>query len=157
MIKLIASDLDGTLLLNHAQSLNPGTAKLIHELTKQGRIFAAASQNHAKAVDWRHIQSLTTSVGEILEGTAGTPDSVSEFLSGSTQNSSTLIWYYDENWEICSSEKASHKMTLILSTDAMIKEGTLTFYSVHEKKETEFYQTELAFPTISSDRKEASS
>lgn len=121
------------------------------------RIFAAASQNHAKAVDWRHIQSLTTSVGEILEGTAGTPDSVSEFLSGSTQNSSTLIWYYDENWEICSSEKASHKMTLILSTDAMIKEGTLTFYSVHEKKETEFYQTELAFPTISSDRKEASS
>ena len=43
MIKLIASDLDGTLLLNHAQSLNPGTAKLIHELTKQGRIFAAAS------------------------------------------------------------------------------------------------------------------
>lgn len=121
------------------------------------RIFAAASQNHAKAVDWRHIQSLTTSVGEILEGTDGTPDSVSEFLSGSTQNSSTLIWYYDENWEICSSEKASHKMTLILSTDAMIKEGTLTFYSVHEKKETEFYQTELAFPTISSDRKEASS
>lgn len=121
------------------------------------RIFAAASQNHAKAVDWRHIQSLTTSVGEILEGTDGTPDSVSEFLSGSTQNSSTLIWYYDENWEICSSEKASHKMTLILSTDAMIKEGTLTFYSVHEKKETEFYQTELAFSTISSDRKEASS
>lgn len=121
------------------------------------RIFAAASQNHAKAVDWRHIQSLTTSVGEILEGTDGTPDSVSEFLSGSTQNSSTLIWYYDENWEICSSEKASHKMTLILSTDAMIKEGTLTFYSVHKKKETEFYQTELAFPTISSDRKEASS
>lgn len=46
MIKLIASDLDGTLLLNHAQSLNPGTAKLIHELTKQGRILpqpAAAS------------------------------------------------------------------------------------------------------------------
>lgn len=43
MIKLIASDLDGTLLLNHAQSLNPGTAKLIHELTKQGRIFVAAS------------------------------------------------------------------------------------------------------------------
>ena len=121
------------------------------------RIFAAASQNHAKAVDWRHIQSLTTSVGEILEGTDGTPDSVSEFLSGSTQDSSTLIWYYDENWEICSSEKASHKMTLILSTDAMIKEGTLTFYSVQEKKETEFYQTELAFPAISSDRKEASS
>ena len=43
MIKLIASDLDGTLLLNHAQSLNPGTAELIHRLTQQGRIFVAAS------------------------------------------------------------------------------------------------------------------
>ncbi|MDO5426136.1 MAG: HAD family hydrolase [Eubacteriales bacterium] len=43
MIKLIASDLDGTLLLNGAQSLNPGTTDLIHELTGQGRIFVAAS------------------------------------------------------------------------------------------------------------------
>lgn len=121
------------------------------------RIFAAASLNHTKAVDWRHIQSLTTSVGEILEGTDGTPDSVSEFLSGSTQDSSTLIWYYDENWKICSPGKAAHKMTLLLSTDTMTKEGTLTFYSVHEKKVAEFYQTELAFPAISPDRKEASS
>ena len=43
MIKLIASDLDGTLLQNGAQELNPGTVQLIHELTKQGRIFVAAS------------------------------------------------------------------------------------------------------------------
>lgn len=43
MIKLVASDLDGTLLLNHAQSLNEGTIELIHKLTEQGRIFVAAS------------------------------------------------------------------------------------------------------------------
>lgn len=43
MIKLIASDLDGTLLLNGAQDLEPGTAELIHELKKQGRMFVAAS------------------------------------------------------------------------------------------------------------------
>lgn len=43
MIKLIASDLDGTLLQNGAQDLNPGTAELIHELTARGRIFVAAS------------------------------------------------------------------------------------------------------------------
>ena len=29
-IRLIASDLDGTLLLNGAQSLQPGTCRLIH-------------------------------------------------------------------------------------------------------------------------------
>lgn len=43
MIRLIASDLDGTLLLNGAQSLRPETTGLIQELTRQGRIFAAAS------------------------------------------------------------------------------------------------------------------
>lgn len=43
MIKLIASDLDGTLLLGGAQTLRPETAALIHELKEQGRIFVAAS------------------------------------------------------------------------------------------------------------------
>ncbi len=42
-IRLIASDLDGTLLLNGAQSLQPGTCRLIHELTRKGVYFFAAS------------------------------------------------------------------------------------------------------------------
>lgn len=43
MIKLIASDLDGTLLQNGAQELREETAGLIRALTEQGRIFVAAS------------------------------------------------------------------------------------------------------------------
>jgi len=43
MIKLIACDLDGTLLLDGAQSLRPETVGLIKELKKQGRIFVPAS------------------------------------------------------------------------------------------------------------------
>ncbi len=43
MIKLIASDLDGTLLLNGAQELNPQIYDLILELKKQGIHFVAAS------------------------------------------------------------------------------------------------------------------
>ena len=42
-IKLIASDLDGTLLLNGAQSLNPGTCELIYRLKQKGIYFLAAS------------------------------------------------------------------------------------------------------------------
>ena len=42
-IKLVASDLDGTLLLNGAQSLQPGTCQLIHRLCQKGVIFLAAS------------------------------------------------------------------------------------------------------------------
>lgn len=43
MIKLIASDLDGTLLLNGAQELNPEIYDLILKLKEQGIQFAAAS------------------------------------------------------------------------------------------------------------------
>ena len=42
-IKLIASDLDGTLLLNGAQKLNDNTCELIQELRNKGIIFFAAS------------------------------------------------------------------------------------------------------------------
>lgn len=43
MIKLIASDLDGTLLLNDAQSLNPELFDLILQLKDKGIRFIAAS------------------------------------------------------------------------------------------------------------------
>ena len=42
-IRLIACDLDGTLLLNGAQKLEPGIFTLIRELTRKGIYFAAAS------------------------------------------------------------------------------------------------------------------
>ena len=43
MIKLIASDLDGTLLQNGAQELTPRALDLIHRLTEKGIHFTAAS------------------------------------------------------------------------------------------------------------------
>ena len=43
MIKLIASDLDGTLLRDGAQELSPRAVQLIRELTKKGIRFVAAS------------------------------------------------------------------------------------------------------------------
>ncbi len=42
-VRLIASDLDGTLLLNGAQALQAGTPELIHRITTSGIIFLAAS------------------------------------------------------------------------------------------------------------------
>ena len=43
MIKLIASDLDGTLLQNEAQELTPRAIDLISQLTQKGIHFVAAS------------------------------------------------------------------------------------------------------------------
>lgn len=42
-IKVIACDLDGTLLLNGAQQLQPNTCDLIEQLTERGILFIAAS------------------------------------------------------------------------------------------------------------------
>lgn len=43
MIKLVASDLDGTLLQGGAQELTPRAIELIHQLTQKGVYFVAAS------------------------------------------------------------------------------------------------------------------
>ena len=43
MIKLIASDLDGTLLQDGTQELTPRAISLIHSLTQKGIYFVAAS------------------------------------------------------------------------------------------------------------------
>ena len=43
MIRLIASDLDGTLLHNGAQELSSYTIDLIHRITEKGIHFVAAS------------------------------------------------------------------------------------------------------------------
>ena len=43
MIKLIASDLDGTLLLNRAQKLEQTTKDLVTALLKKGYKFCSAS------------------------------------------------------------------------------------------------------------------
>ena len=43
MIKMIASDLDGTLLQNGAQHLTPRAVVLIRRLTRKGLHFVAAS------------------------------------------------------------------------------------------------------------------
>lgn len=43
MIRLVASDLDGTLLLNKAQSLNPEVFEQIKKLKEMGILFVAAS------------------------------------------------------------------------------------------------------------------
>ena len=43
MIKLVASDLDGTLLQGGAQKLSPRALQLIHQLTQKGIHFVAAS------------------------------------------------------------------------------------------------------------------
>ena len=52
MIKLIASDLDGTLLRNGAQEVDPKVYDLIRTLKEKGVHFAAASGRQLYILDW---------------------------------------------------------------------------------------------------------
>ena len=67
------------------------------------QIFAAARKNRLQAEQWNQIQALTTSVGEILEGTDGTDEQFLSLLPGGIKKNTNLIWYYDRNWQSCSS------------------------------------------------------
>lgn len=51
MIKLIASDLDGTLLLNKAQSLTDRQIEIIDRVLDRGIIFAAASGRQCRSLE----------------------------------------------------------------------------------------------------------
>lgn len=51
MIKLIASDLDGTLLLNRAQSLTDRQIEIIDKVLDKGIIFAAASGRQCRSLE----------------------------------------------------------------------------------------------------------
>ena len=79
------------------------------------RIFAAAKNNHIQAQEWRHIQTLTTSVGEILEDSDGTAKSfVSLFPDGQIQDN-LIEWYYDSSWQLCSDSQASYLSLIHIS------------------------------------------
>lgn len=110
------------------------------------RIFAAAKMNHTQAQEWRQIQMLTTSVGEILEGSDGTAESFVSLLPEGNIQSNTIEWYYDKSWESCSASQASYEMELTLNEDTFSRQGTLTFYRFPDH--VQIYTIDLAFPVV---------
>lgn len=71
MMKLIASDLDGTLLRNDAQSLNPEVFELIRTLKQNGILFVAASGRQYQNMR-RLFGPVSDDIGYICEnGTLG--------------------------------------------------------------------------------------
>ena len=111
------------------------------------RIFATARENRIQTQEWIHIQSLTTSIGEIMEGTSGREADFLQYLPGGAVSASSIVWYYDNTWELCSHEDASYKMNLSFSDVKEEKKATLTFSRLYAKSE-KLYSIDLAFPII---------
>lgn len=107
------------------------------------RIFAAAGTDRRKARELNHIQTLTVSAGEILEGWTGNPDDFLSLLPGGIAESDKIYYYYDKEWTICSEDEAQYSLSVQLSLSNTKKEAELTFYNASH---TILYETVITFP-----------
>lgn len=106
------------------------------------QVFAAARTNRSHSREWNHIQELTISVGEVLEGTDGSADAILTHLPGGAKEDGTLCYEYDCNWALCAkASEGVYEMRLTPGTGPD-KSCGLTFLS----GEKELYRTELHFP-----------
>ena len=107
-------------------------------------IFAAARTNRFKAEQLNRIQALTTSVGEVLEGTDGSADEILSLIPDGVKEESDINWYYDSTWQTCSRDSAAYVMMFTPDASSREKAGTLTFRRTSDN--TELYQISLRFP-----------
>lgn len=107
------------------------------------QIFAAARKSRLQAEQWNQIQALTTSVGEVLEGTDGTDEQILS-ASGGIKKDTSLIWYYNRNWQSCSSGEAACEMILETDISSSEKSGELSFRQLSNG--SELYRITLRFP-----------
>lgn len=117
------------------------------------QIFAAARTNRLKAEQLNQIQTLTTSVGEVLEGTDGSADEILNLIPDGIQENSTINWYYDSTWQICTQDSAAYVMTFTPDASSLEKSGTLTFRRTSDN--TELYQISLSFPADDSGKEDS--
>lgn len=107
------------------------------------QVFASAYQSRLKARELNHIQELTTTVGEILEGSGGDTRTILRLLPDGTEENNVLKYYYDSSWQACAPAEACYQMHLTLSVGSGEKAGNLSFY---DAAENELYQLSVRFP-----------
>lgn len=114
------------------------------------QIFMAARTSRRQAREWNHIQELTTTIGELLEGSDGSPENIRELLQNTlsvTAADDGIFLYFDKNWNPASPSEASYTAALILTQTPGEKGGILTFSDYSEK---ELYSIPLRFPLFTS-------
>lgn len=114
------------------------------------QIFGSAHKDQVRTEQLEHIQALTTSVGEALEGTDGSFRELLSLLPDGINENTELIWYYDHSWQNCSKKEASYEMVFVpdgKSSKAAEKSGTLSFRQISDQ--TELYQISFLFPVCS--------
>ena len=83
-------------------------------------------------------------MGEVLEGTDGTDEQILSLLPGGIKKDTSLIWYYNRNWQSCSSGEAACEMILETDISSSEKSGELSFRQLSNGGE--LYRITLRFP-----------
>lgn len=108
------------------------------------RIFAVAKSQRIKARELNHIQELTTSAGEVLEGCDGQVSSFSAIFGDPGNTTDKLLqYYYDNNWNTCTESSAKYTMNIQLNTSETEKTADIAFYDAQQNC---LYQLSTAFP-----------
>lgn len=109
------------------------------------QIFAAARRNRQTARELNHIQELTSTVGEILEGCDGKPEAMLSLLPGGELQANTLNYYYDRKWNTCNPENAAYRMHIKLRSGNSEKNAGITFYNMSGE---ELRRQTIRFPEL---------
>ena len=113
------------------------------------RLFAASYLARQSAREKDHIQELTVSAGEILEGTDGTAHSFLALLPGGTRSGDRLLYSFDKNWQTASHEDAVYQMTVDFTVTDTKKSIDLCFYKLSgENSRESLYTLTIRYPVI---------
>lgn len=114
------------------------------------KLFAASYTARQSAREKNHIQELTVSAGEILEGTDGTADSFLALLPDGALDGSQLQYYFDRNWQSTSYGEAFYAMTIGLSVTDTTKSADISFHRLSGANTGEtLYTLTLRYPVTS--------
>lgn len=107
------------------------------------RIFAQAKTYREEARTWNHIEELTISAGEILEGTDGSSEAFLELMPGGILSENQLIYFYDTQWNLCKEEDVFCRFLVRLSEDSRSRQAILTFQNARGNI---LYEQTVRFP-----------
>ncbi|MDO5136194.1 MAG: hypothetical protein Q4D55_09085 [Eubacteriales bacterium] len=106
------------------------------------RIFFISHTNQQRARELNHIQALSTSAGEVLEGTDGSMEAFLKAFPGGEKEDASLCYYYAADWEPCSADEFSYRLEVRFSSSSPLKEAELLF---SDRQGQELYRLPLAF------------
>lgn len=111
------------------------------------QLFSASYLARKKAQAYEHVQELTLSAGEILEGTSGSLEDFQKFFPGKCTKEDTLSCYFDSSWQPSADSQAAYKMDIVLSRTEQLKTAQLFFFDCRTEEDSEpIYQLTIQYP-----------